>query len=293
LSCTTARSNRASRLRSILIMSEKAVTETNNVSSAAPSNDERVAQLIEQLQQRTVALEEANRELRHISHYRSLFLARMSHELRTPLTSILGFAEILLDQEKLTETQRRFCQKIQNSGMQQLTSLNQLVDLSRLESAPAELFVHEFSLADTLRDACAAVGRLAQKNDVTLEYDVAPEITTIVLDQSRVRQILFTFLSWAVSRSRSGQRVTTYAKLLEGPMLQVQIEDEGDAIKDMSRVFDPEEAPRAGKTDLNELGIIVGRRMVEMMKGAVILQNRETGGLRTRLQLPAGPVKGP
>lgn len=274
-------------------MSKKAVTETNNVSSAAPSNDERVAQLIEQLQQRTVALEEANRELRHISHYRSLFLARMSHELRTPLTSILGFAEILLDQEKLTETQRRFCQKIQNSGMQQLTSLNQLVDLSRLESAPAELFVHEFSLADTLRDACAAVGRLAQKNDVTLEYDVAPEITTIVLDQSRVRQILFTFLSWAVSRSRSGQRVTTYAKLLEGPMLQVQIEDEGDAIKDMSRVFDPEEAPRAGKTDLNELGIIVGRRMVEMMKGAVILQNRETGGLRTRLQLPAGPVKGP
>ena len=80
------------------------------------SNDERVAHLIEQLQQRSTALEEANRELRHVSHYRSLFLARMSHELRTPLTSILGFTEILLDQEKLTETQQRFCQKIQNSG---------------------------------------------------------------------------------------------------------------------------------------------------------------------------------
>src|SRR6185436_15089621 len=100
-------------------MSDKAVTETRNAGSE-PSSDERVAQLIEQLQQRTGALEEANRELRHISHYRSLFLARMSHELRTPLTSILGFAEILLDQEKLTDTQRRFCQKIQNSGMQQL-----------------------------------------------------------------------------------------------------------------------------------------------------------------------------
>jgi K+-sensing histidine kinase KdpD len=72
----------------------------------------------------------------------------------------------------------------------------------------------------------------------------------------------------------------------------VQIEDEGDTIKDMSRVFDPEESPRAGKTDLNELGIIVGRRLVEMMKGAVTLQNREAGGLRTSLQLPAGPVKG-
>ena len=60
----------------------------------------------------------------------------MSHELRTPLTSILGFAEIMLDQEKLTEAQQRFCQKIQNSGMQLLASLNQLVDLSRLEGWP-------------------------------------------------------------------------------------------------------------------------------------------------------------
>src|SRR3979411_1173364 len=90
--------------------------------------DERVAGLIEQLKQRTIELEEANRELRHVSHYRSLFLARMSHELRTPLTSILGFAEILLDQEKLSEAQERFVQKIQDSGMQLLTSLNQLVD---------------------------------------------------------------------------------------------------------------------------------------------------------------------
>jgi two-component system sensor histidine kinase BarA len=272
-------------------MSEKTLAGTNQVSSEQ-SNDERVAHLIEQLQQRTIALEDANRELRHISHYRSLFLARMSHELRTPLTSILGFTEILLDQEKLTDTQRLFCQKIQNSGMQQLASLNQLVDLSRLEATSAELFVHEFSLADTLRDTCAAVGRLAKKNDVKLEYDLAPEAIKIVSDQGRLRQILFTFLSWAVSRSSSGQHVTTYAELLEGPTLQVQIEDEGDAIKDMSRVFDPEEAPRAGKTDLNELGIIVGRRLVEMMKGAVTLQNRETGGLRTSLRLPAGPAKG-
>ncbi|MEP6742973.1 MAG: histidine kinase dimerization/phospho-acceptor domain-containing protein [bacterium] len=272
-------------------MSEKTAAETNRV-IGEQSNDERVAHLIEQLQQRTIALEEANRELRHISHYRSLFLARMSHELRTPLTSILGFTEILLDQEKLTETQRRFCQKIQNSGMQQLASLNQLVDLSRLESAPAQLFVHEFSLADTLRDTCRAVGRLALKNDVELEYHLAPDATTIVSDQGRLRQILFTFLSWAVSRSRSGQRVTTYAELIDGPILAVQIEDEGAAIKDMARVFDPEEAPRAGKTDLNELGIIVGRRLVEMMKGAVTLENREAGGVRTSLQLPTGPVKG-
>jgi signal transduction histidine kinase len=263
------------------------ISESNKKAGPEQIDDERVAHLIEQLKQRTVELEEANRELRHVSHYRSLFLARMSHELRTPLTSILGFTEILLDQEKLSETQRRFCQKIQNSGMQLLTSLNQLVDLSRLEGGPAELFLHEFSLRETLREASAAVDRFAQKQEVKLEYDLAPEITTIVADQGRLRQILYTFLAWAVSRSKEGQCVRTYAEF-DGRSLHIHIDDEGEPVKDFLRVFDPEEAPRAGRTDLNELGIIIGRRLLEMMKGTVTLQNRESGGLRTSIQLPAG-----
>jgi signal transduction histidine kinase len=261
---------------------------------AAPDHleDERVAQLIEELQVRTVELEEANRELKHISHYRSLFLARMSHELRTPLTSILGFSEILLDQEKLTEPQQRFCQKIQDSGMQLLTSLNQLVDLSRLEAGPAEIFLQELSFPDTLRETCAAVGRQAQKREVGIDCSLEPEVTIIVSDRGRLRQVLYTFLAWAVSRSREGQRVAIDAKLLDGPSLRVQIDDEGEPIKDMSRVFDPEDTPRAGKTDLNELGIIVGRRLLELMKGTVTLKNRESAGLRTVIELPVGPLNG-
>ncbi len=107
----------------------------------------------------------------------------MSHELRTPLTSILGFTEIMIDQEKLTEAQLRFCQKIQNSGMQLLTSLNQLVDLSRLEAGPAELFLQEFSLPEALRETCAAVARQALKREVAIDCELAPDVTTIVSDQ--------------------------------------------------------------------------------------------------------------
>lgn len=254
------------------------------------ADDQRIAHLIEQLKQRTVELEAANRELRYVANYRSLFLARMSHELRTPLTSILGFSEILLDHEKLTETQQRFCQKIQNSGMQLLTSLNQLVDLSRLEVGPAEMFLQEFSLYETLRESCAAVARLAQKQEVTLEFDLAPEISTIVSDQGRLRQILYTFLAWAISRSQEGQTVRTYAELIDGPTLRIHIDDNGEPLKDMLRVFDPEETPRAGKTDLNELGIIIGKRLLEVMKGIVTLENRESG-LRTSILIPVGQPK--
>ena len=196
----------------------------NKRAAVGQVEDKRVAELIEQLQVRTVELEEANRELRHVSHYRSLFLARMSHELRTPLTSILGFAEIMLDQEKLSEPQQRFCQKIQNSGMQLLTSLNQLVDLSRLEVGPAEIFLQEFSFPETQREICAAVSRQAQKREIEIECDPEPEVTTIVSDQGRLRQVLYTFLAWAVSRSREGQRVTITASLLDGASLRVQID---------------------------------------------------------------------
>ncbi len=274
-------------------MADKTVREldvTTEVTVVGEPNDERVAHLIEQLKQRKSELEEANRELRHVSHYRSLFLARMSHELRTPLTSILGFTEILLDQEKLTDPQRRFCQKIQASGLQLLTSLNQLVDMSRLEIGPAELFLHEFSLRDTVRDVCAAVNRYAQKNAVSLEWEIASEVSSIVSDQGRLRQVLYTFLAWAVSRSREGQCVKVFLDL-EGPYLNIRMEDDGEPVEDISRVFDPEETLPAGKTDLNELGIIIGRRLLEVMKGTVILEERETGGLRTLIQLPVGPTK--
>jgi signal transduction histidine kinase len=277
----------------VLLKAEKTVVDsrTNNKRTYRERDDERIAHLVEQLKLRTVELEEANRELRHVSHYRSLFLARMSHELRTPLTSILGFTEIMLDQEKLTEAQERFCQKIQNSGMQLLASLNQLVDLSRLEVGPGELFLHEFSLPDTLREACVAVARLAQKREVRIECNPAPDINTIVSDQGRLRQALFTFFAWAVSRSREGQCVNVYAELIDGPFLRVQIDDEGEPIKDLLRVFDPPETPRAGKTDLNDLGIIIGRRLFELMKGTVTLENRASTGLRTLIQLPVGPPK--
>src|SRR4026208_1152209 len=135
--------------------------EDANEEGDKQSPHERVELLIAELRKRTAELEEANRELRRVSHYRSLFLARMSHELRTPLTSILGFTEILLDQEMLTETQQRFCKKIQDSGLQLQTSLNQLVDLSRVEGGQTEVFLQEFSLADTVSESCRALDRFA------------------------------------------------------------------------------------------------------------------------------------
>jgi signal transduction histidine kinase len=91
---------------------------------------------IESLERANVDLKEQNRKLRELAEHRSASMAHLAHELRTPLTSIIGFAEILLTQEELTDAQRNFCQRIQNSAQQLQNSLVQLGELSRLENMP-------------------------------------------------------------------------------------------------------------------------------------------------------------
>ena len=261
--------------------------------AAGPENSpQRVEELIAELRKRSAELEEANRELRRVSHYRSLFLARMSHELRTPLTSILGFSEILLDQEELTETQRRFCQKVQDSGFQLQASLNQLVDLSRIEAGQTEVFLQEFPLRETLRESVAAAGRMAHKQQVKIEYEVAPEITTVVSDQGKLRQVIFNFIAWAVSRSPAGETVKVSVNVDDRSNLDIRVKDNGEQPKDTSEVFDPEHSTSAHEPNINELGIIIGRKLLEMMGGSVELQNGVPRGLEARISMPARPPKG-
>jgi len=269
------------------------VTMSNGVAaSAATEPSSREELLIAELRKRTAELEEANRELRRVSHYRSLFLARMSHELRTPLTSILGFTEILLDQEELTDTQRRFCQKVQDSGLQLQASLNQLVDLSRIEAGHTEVFLQEFSIRETLRESCAAAARMAQKQQVKIEYELAPEITTIVTDQGKLRQTLFNFIAWAVSRSPAGESVRINIDGDAEGMLLFKVIDNGETRADLPSVFDPEHGSANHEPNINELGIIIGRKLLELINGRVTLENLVPRGLQATIQIPARPLKG-
>ena len=273
----------------------KQVSEKTDISSMENNDgdsEERVELLFKKLRERTAELEEANRELQRVSHYRSLFLARMSHELRTPLTSILGFSEILLDQEELGETQRRFCQKIQDSGFQLQASLNQLVDLSRIEAGQTEVFLQEFTLRETLRESCANVARLAQKKQVKVEYEMEPEIITVVSDQGKLRQILFNFIAWAVSRSPVGEAVNISVEINDQARLNINIRDQGDPVADVDHIFDPEHATNAREPNTNELGIIIARKLLEMMNGTVVLNDTAARGLETTIQLPARPLRG-
>ena len=261
--------------------------------SALRDQNQRIEQLVEELRQHSNALEEANRELLRVSHYRSLFLSRMTHELRTPLTSMLGFAEIMLDHEPLTRDQRHFCEKIQDSGLQLKTRLTQLVDLSRLEAGQSELFLHDFSLRETLRESCAAVARLAQKQGVEIECEAESNLPSIVSDEGKLRQVLYNFFAYAISRSPEGEVVRVHVECHAQSRFQIIIEDKGETIKDMKSVLDPVDidAPSEIATNMNELGLAISRRLIDVLGGTVKLESAKTQGLRVTIELPIRPTE--
>ncbi len=261
--------------------------------AALKEQREQIEQLVAELRERGNALEEANGELQRVARYRSLFLARMSHELRTPLTAILGFSEILLEHENLTQPQQRYCEKIQSSGLKLQSSLKQLVDLSRLEAGQTELFLHEFSVREMLRETCGAVGRLAQKKDVKLDCTTAPECGTIVSDEGKLRQVLYNFSAHAIGRSPEGGTVRINAFKLTSAELCVEISDDGETLLDAAHIFDAIEmdAPSESGTNLNELGLDIAQRVVAMLDGRIMLNARAPRGLTVRLELPAYPTK--
>jgi signal transduction histidine kinase len=236
------------------------------------------------LRQQNVALAEENRKLKQLAEYRSAFLARLAHELRTPLTSILGFAEIMLNQEELTEAQRNFCERIQNSAQQLQGNFNQLADLSRLEGKQAELLLEEFSVDDLLRESCAAVARQAQKQHVGLRSDAAPGLPLIISDRSKLRQVLYNFLAYAINRSPDGGVVrATAEKALEGLLLK--IEDEGESPAATVGLEELHATDR--RFGDSELGLAIARKNIDLVGATMNWEGRQPRGLRIIIQLPA------
>ncbi|HEU4479619.1 MAG TPA: ATP-binding protein, partial [Pyrinomonadaceae bacterium] len=87
------------------------------------------------------------------------------------------------------------------------------------------------------------------------------------------------------------QRVHLHADVTSEMLLRLQIEDSGPPLADLASVFDPEESSGAREADINELGILIGHRLLEALSGKVTLQHRDEGGLRILMQLPARPAR--
>src|SRR5687768_713906 len=227
------------------------------------------------------ALRNQVRELQQTTKYRSLFLARLAHELRTPLTSILGFSEIMLSQEKLTDAQRGFCERIQSSAQQLQSSLNQLSDLARLEAGQTKLLEENIALGETLRDVLPALARSAEKKRVRLRSAAADDLPILVSDRARVRLVIYNLLAHAIFRSPEGAIVMAEAKAVSDGVA-ISITDVGDPIADPARIgiLDADD-----NSSIGELGLSIARQNVEVLGGSITASNGD-GEVQLTFNLP-------
>jgi signal transduction histidine kinase len=230
-------------------------------------------------------LQARNQKLKQAAEYRAAFLARLAHELRTPLTSILGFSEILLTQEALTDAQQGFCERIQNSAQQLQLSLNQLTDLSRLEAGQTELLKEEFSLEDLLLEACASLERQARKQNAELRCSGGTSLPMIISDRGRLRQVIYNFLAYAITRSPGAPVLASAEKNADGFVLK--IEDEGESPVDSTAFVELDSSNR--RAGNSELGLAIARENLGLLGASLSVQNRQPRGLQVVIHLPDAP----
>ncbi len=253
--------------------------------------------LVRRVDERTADLSRANTDLIRAIRAKDEFLANMSHELRTPLNAILAFSEGLLEQFRgpLNERQQESLRNIEISGRHLLALINDILDLSKVESGRMELQHEIFSIADICESSLLFVKELAIKRYLHLEFHLSDRHATVYADPKRLKQMLVNLLSNAVKFTEKGGRVrfevTTDA---EGGVVRFTIEDTGIGMspEGMARLFQPFiqlDSSLSRQHDGTGLGLALVRRLTELHGGSVSVESELGKGSRFTITLPYPP----
>jgi PAS domain S-box-containing protein len=245
------------------------------------------------LQEKNVELESARSVAEKTNLAKSDFLANMSHELRTPLNSVIGFSEVLQDQVfgPVNEKQKEYVNNILTSGRHLLSLINDILDLSKVESGKMELELSSFSIRETMGASVMMLMEKALKGGMELNMEITPDADTcIVADQRKLKQILFNLLSNAVKFTSSGGTVDMSA-VKNGNFMEITVADSGIGIKpeDVSKLFHPFTQLESAYTKEYEgtgLGLALNRHLIELHGGRVWVESEFGKGSRFSFSIP-------
>ncbi|MBW4522054.1 MAG: PAS domain S-box protein [Scytolyngbya sp. HA4215-MV1] len=258
----------------------------------------------EKLRQSHEQLIQTNAELMRATRLKDEFLANMSHELRTPLNAILGMSEGLLEEVfgALNDAQKKAIATIERSGQHLLELINDILDLSKIESGKLELDISEVSIRSLCNNSLTFVRQMALKKNIRLTSQIATNVHSIQADDRRLRQVLINLLNNAVKFTPEGGAVT-----LE---VNSRIEDHADSLKasgcwlefavvDTGIGIAPEYFPQLfqafvqidGKLNRQYngtgLGLALVRQIVELHGGEVTVQSEPGCGSCFTVRIPA------
>jgi len=245
------------------------------------------------LQGKNVELENARFMAETTNLAKSDFLANMSHELRTPLNSVIGFSEVLQDQMfgPLNEKQLEYVNNILTSGKHLLSLINDILDLSKVESGKMDLDRAVFSLRESLDASLMMLKEKALKGGIELHLDLSPQSDiSIVADQRKMKQILFNLLSNAVKFTPKGGNVDVSA-IKDGDFIEITVADSGMGIKteDIPKLFHAFTQLESVYTKQYEgtgLGLALTRQLVELHGGRIWVKSEFGKGSSFSFTIP-------
>jgi len=270
------------------------------ISSFSRELEVEVARRTTMLREKTLLLERANRELRELDRLKSSFLANMSHELRTPMNSIIGYTELLADgiDGPVNEEQAKSLRKVESNARHLLQLINDILDMSKIESGKIELDVRELHLKNVVETVTATLEPSIAKKGLALRLDFDKSLPHVYADEDKIRQVLMNLLSNAIKFTNRGV-VTISAKPSERGIkpgekplfVELCVEDTGIGIKeeDIHKLFD-----KFSQLDISTirqyegtgLGLSIARGLVVLHKGVIWATSKYGVGSRFCFTLP-------
>ena len=228
---------------------------------------------------------------------KSEFLSRMSHELRTPLNAILGFAQLLKmgEGEPLTLGQRQKIEVMEQAGQHLLAVINDVLDLSRIESGRLPLSLEAVCVNTAFEHALDLVGNLAADCGVRLHPWADRQDLAVQADRVRLQQVLVNLLSNGIKYNQRGGHVRVGARR-EGERVMLEIGDSGRGMtpEQLAHLFEPFNRLGAEQTGVegSGIGLVIVKRLLEVMEGDLEVHSIPGEGttLRCWLPLASGPV---
>lgn len=253
--------------------------------------------LEEQLRSQNLKLEERSRKIEEASRMKNEFLANMSHELRSPLNGILGFTELLYDGKlgKLPARPTEFLGRIHASASHLLQLINGVLDLSKIESGHLEFKPERILISPIVQEVTGILGSLAAEKRIRVETEVDPAADEVTIDASRLRQVLYNYLSNALKFTGEGGVVTVRVKPESASEFRLEVSDTGIGVaeKDLSRLFiefQQLDASTAKRYQGTGLGLALTKRVVEGQRGRVGVSSVQGKGSTFFAVLPRCPA---